>query len=605
MMRLAALAWLCVLHVLFLATCEARGSNKRIPFICKIRKVDCSRRPDSICCENQSVAEDRADVVEEEEDYNETGDGDDAGIKNGDNLIQIASNIHEVVVKPNGDPVALQHNEDDSDREATTKSATTTPATEVSESTTTVKISKEDKIPKFCLKLKFNCKLLSFHPCCRHQLPGSSASSVPKSTLVKVTQDKVKEPKKVQQQKTNKIEEEDKVKDEVKETVREKKPLFSKRGKNKSSSSLFSNLRKKSSLFANPVKKSLFNNKRKPGKSGLCKIINCSRNKSHFCCQPDEVSEVEEKVDAEVVTEEPKKKDQIDAGEDKPPQDNFNVDKNHVENASEGPSASKQTALESVTDDKVEDEDEITTMMSYEKQDEEEQTTTAGTVINESDDEDSGETLMSQEQSLDPHEADYDNNTESSTEFDELTTMMSYDGFTQMDEEDNTEALTEFQTTEISTESPDESFEEVTMVSKSKSESYEETRIWYDGINEKGEFVEKKDDKPYHVYQDANGETVVQVYPVYVPKQSLPVYNDIDNEIDNSGESERAWYKEDRASGDIINEITCVNVDCLAWPGNKCCSPHVTKKRHSHEEDEINDKITATIVRIVKSVRWV
>ena len=179
--------------------------------------------------------------------------------------------------------------------------------------------------------------------------------------------------------------------------------------------------------------------------------------------------------------------------------------------------------------------------------------------------------------------------------------MMSYDGFTQMDEEDNTEAVTEFQTTEI----PDDSFEEVTMVSKSKSESYEETRIWYDGINEKGEFVEKKDDKPYHVYQDANGETVVQVYPVYVPKQTFHVYNDIDNEVDNSVESEsRSWYRETEA-GDIINEVTCETVDCLAWPDNKCCNPHVTKKRHSHEEDEINDKITATIVRIVKSVRWV
>ena len=582
---------------------------KFIPLL-QIRKVDCSRRPDSVCCESQSVAEGRLDVVEEEEDYNETGDEDDARYKNGDNLIQIASNIHEVVVKPNGDPVALQHNNDDTDPEATSSTTATTLSAEVSESTSTEEVSKEKKIPKFCLKLKFNCKLLSFHPCCRHQVAGPSTSSVPKSTLVKVKQEKVKEPKKVQQQTATKIEEEGNVKNEVKETVPEKKPFFSKRGKNKSSSSLFSNnLRKKSSLFANPVKKSLFSNKRKPGKSGLCKIINCSRNKSHFCCQPDdEVSEVEEKVEAEVVTEAPKKKDQIDAGEDKP-QDNFNVDKNHVENASEGPSsAPKQTALESVTDedDKVEDEDEITTMMTYGNQDEEEQTTTTGTVINESDDEDSGETLMSQEQSLDPHEADYDNNTESSTEFDELTTMMSYDGFTQMDEEDNTEAQTESQTTEISTEIPNESFEEVTMVSKSKSESYEETRIWYDGINEKGEFVEKKkDDKPYHVYQDANGETVVQVYPVYVPKQSLPVYNDIDNEIDNSVESERAWYREDRDTGDIINEITCEHVDCLAWPGNKCCSPHVTKKRHSHEEDEINDKITATIVRIVKSVRWV
>merc|ERR1719443_2199880 len=151
--------------------------------------------------------------------------------------------------------------------------------------------------------------------------------------------------------------------------------------------------------------------------------------------------------------------------------------------------------------------------------------------------------------------------------------MMSYDGFTQMDEQDNTEAVTEFQTTEILTEIPSESFEEVTMVSKSKSESYEETRIWYDGINEKGEFVEKK---PYHIYQDDNGETVVQVYPVYVPPNSFPAYDDIDNDIDNTFDNSH----EDRDT-DIINEITCENVDCLAWPGNKCCSPHVTKKRHS------------------------
>ena len=175
--------------------------------------------------------------------------------------------------------------------------------------------------------------------------------------MVKVTQEKVKEPKELQQETVNKDEEEDNLKHEVKETASEKKPLFPKKEKNKSSS-LFNNLRRKSSVFANPVKKSLFGNKRKPGKSGLCKIINCSRNKSHFCCKPDEVSEVKENVEAEVVTEEPKKKVQIDADEDKP-QDNFDVDKNHVENASKGPSASKQTALERVTDDKGEDQDEV------------------------------------------------------------------------------------------------------------------------------------------------------------------------------------------------------------------------------------------------------
>merc|ERR1719150_2165391 len=49
--------------------------------------------------------------------------------------------------------------------------------------------------------------------------------------------------------------------------------------------------------------KSLFsNNKRKTGKSGLCKIINCNRSKNHFCCQDLEATEDEVK-DEEIVTE--------------------------------------------------------------------------------------------------------------------------------------------------------------------------------------------------------------------------------------------------------------------------------------------------------------
>ena len=153
---------------------------------------------------------------------------------------------------------------------------------------------------------------------------------------------------------------------------------------------------------------------------------------------------------------------------------------------------------------------------------------------------------------------------------------------------------------EYQTEQPSEEFEEVTMVSKQKSESYEETRIWYDGINEAGEFVEKNEPEENWSYKDYNGERVLQVYPVYIPAQTFPQYNEVDNEVlSNSIEDQHERQK----SSDIRNEITCEHVDCLAWPGNKCCSPHVTKKRHSIEEG--NDKITATIVRIVKSVRWV
>ena len=65
--------------------------------------MDCARRPRSVCCRNyvapvleDNLAEEspaEVDVVEEKEESSP------------DKLIQIASNIHEIVVKPNGEPI--------------------------------------------------------------------------------------------------------------------------------------------------------------------------------------------------------------------------------------------------------------------------------------------------------------------------------------------------------------------------------------------------------------------------------------------------------------------------------------------------------------------
>ena len=65
---------------------------------------------------------------------------------------------------------------------ATTETTTTTTTTSTTTTTTT-----EQNIPPFCLKLKFNCKLFSFHKCCKYNLPSSSSAS----SLVKVTKEKV------------------------------------------------------------------------------------------------------------------------------------------------------------------------------------------------------------------------------------------------------------------------------------------------------------------------------------------------------------------------------------------------------------------------------
>ena len=183
----------------------------------------------------------------------------------------------------------------------------------------------------------------------------------------------------------------------------------------------------------------------------------------------------------------------------------------------------------------------------------------------------------------------------------DTSTMMSYQDYTQHEQEEEERVTTEKDVTEKPsvaveevTKESSEDVEEVTKVSKSKSESYEETRIWYDGINEAGEFVDKAEESEDWRYRDVDGERIVQVYPVYIPARTYSDNDLLTNTIDQHTPSR----KEVRT-----RTITCEEVDCLAWPSNKCCSPHVTKKRHSLEE--INDKITATIVRIVKSVRWV
>ena len=149
-------------------------------FYLQIRKVNCNIRPDSVCC--QSVADDRIDVVDDaQEDYT---DAEGTANKDGDNLIQIASNIHEVVVKPNGEPVqasshvteATEVKVDDASSSTSSSSSSTTSSSTSSTTESTSKASQEE-IPSFCLKLKFNCKLFAFHTCCKYQLPVSSSAS--------------------------------------------------------------------------------------------------------------------------------------------------------------------------------------------------------------------------------------------------------------------------------------------------------------------------------------------------------------------------------------------------------------------------------------------
>merc|ERR1712038_1499574 len=141
----------------------------------------------------------------------------------------------------------------------------------------------------------------------------------------------------------------------------EKKSFIPKKEKSKFS---FKNLRQKSRVFSNPLKKSLFsNNKRKAGKSGLCKIINCSRSKNHFCCQDLEATEDEVK-DEEIVTEKNEPQEVVTQ------KDVIDQDVNASNNGDAKPEGGKETTVKDDEEVSEEADDAVeniasTTMMSY------------------------------------------------------------------------------------------------------------------------------------------------------------------------------------------------------------------------------------------------
>ena len=117
--RQAGLLW--VGSIIILTSLTFSEASPQLPFICKVRpdwntalaqscwfseiqvrKVDCARRPRSVCCRNYvaPVEDNQAGETPVEVEVGEEKDQ-----SSPDKLIQIASNIHEIVVKPNGEPI--------------------------------------------------------------------------------------------------------------------------------------------------------------------------------------------------------------------------------------------------------------------------------------------------------------------------------------------------------------------------------------------------------------------------------------------------------------------------------------------------------------------
>jgi len=612
----------------------------RIPFICKIRKVDCSVRPDSLCCKFTSTTPAPAsqsstttEVAPTTQEFKEREENEVEAI---DPIEGEPSHINEVVVNLTGEPVETE------------KSAEST--------------KKPTKFaPRFCLKLKFNCKLRARHPCCKHPLPPSEEEGVDElpSKISQRQPRKQTSTVKIKEKTTEKVQGVSKDKSDVKTATKTgntlaKKEVVVKPKQNvrprygqSTGSSLFK-LRRRPSLFGS-------------GKSALCRIVSCTRNKDHDCCKSEENASKEANIETDVTTTSATFKEE----------------------------ETTTTTTEAITTE----EDTMDTTLP----DIIEETTTEWKITTQRDD----LLEMETEQTL-PEETTTDFAEPIELEDNTSSTLIEETSINEQDEHDNDEKFT---------------LEERGVVSQKSSVSAVERRIVQtSGIRHeidqgllsstlKNSDESEGSDKlfsedPYtNFYSVNNAVETVNVYPVYIPEEpeytmedevfALPSepqplylpklgesphehdelppvfqpeylehspvfyygvdvhdaatnlesqnaddnhkFHSTDNTEDQEDIKDAEYDKRDvyevliGSNQDILkssnesNLHSCSQEMCLSQPNSACCSPHKASKRQttlqfddfedslgdSDAKDSSHNRVTATVTRTVKSISWV
>jgi len=285
------------MHSLYLLLLIAAVHSIHIPFYCKIRKTNCELRPESTCCQHLSTtttSTTSAATVSTLGDtvtiFDTVGVTEIPQLNEAENIQNTSleevfeaqpSEIDEVYVKVTGENI------------------------ETNFITSTAK--PEKYAPRFCLKLKFNCKLRSSHACCKYPLPPrdenqSLTTAYPKPVKLQVRPTRIQIPPasdSVGKIKTRKSPfrrplrtQQTKIENRKEEVDEESSDSHSKENTKKAT------LRKKVQRPAfNPIRKSTIKRRRPAyfsnNKSPVCRIINCKRNKNHKCCQtPTERSTV-------------------------------------------------------------------------------------------------------------------------------------------------------------------------------------------------------------------------------------------------------------------------------------------------------------------------
>ena len=87
--------------------------------------------------------------------------------------------------------------------------------------------------------------------------------------------------------------------------------------------------------------------------------------------------------------------------------------------------------------------------------------------------------------------------------------------------------------------------------------------------------------------------------------------NELDKHVVNGNDHNNDIHITDEEEENGINTSysatsDCPKLDCLTYPGHVCCSPHTASKRQiaSHSDDKDHHRITSTVTRVVKSIRW-
>ena len=171
--------------------------------------------------------------------------------------------------------------------------------------------------PRFCLKLKFNCKLRSSHPCCKFPLPPRNIQEAPTTVVPNPVKLKVR-PTRIQITPASDTDGANKLrKSPFRRPLRQhpSREIIKNRneglGQKKESIEGSVNIEKrKIPLRSNEQrpgfnlarKTSLQTQRRRPEyssiyKSPVCRIINCKRNKKHKCCQePKQITTTQKTV---------------------------------------------------------------------------------------------------------------------------------------------------------------------------------------------------------------------------------------------------------------------------------------------------------------------